>query len=151
MNKTQGGKSILTSNATLLLYYACGMLSLVTGFSLIVAAVGAFMSRSVAYKEGVLLTVQHCTWILRSIMVTVLLLGVGGFTALHLVGESFLTLPDTTHIENFTQLWADPTLRLAVQYAMVIVFFGLCLFLWFIYRMVRGACMLMQASPPVRY
>ncbi len=150
MNRGQGGKSVLTSNSTLLLYYACGLMTLVTGISFFLAAVGALISRSVAHKEGAPFVIQHCTWIFRSLWVGGLLFAAVFFTALQLAGGPFLNLPDTSHIQSFEQLWADPTLRKAVQYALAYVCVGGMVILWFVYRMLRGMYMLIQGSPPVK-
>ncbi len=150
MNRCQGGKSILTSNSTLLLYYVCGLMTLVLGFPLVLAGVGALVSRSVAHKEGVPLVIQHCTWIFRSLWVGTLLFGAIFMAGLYIMGEGFIQLPDTSHIQSFEQLWADPVLRKAVQYALAFVFMGSSVLIWFLYRMLRGMYMLINTSPPVR-
>ncbi len=150
MNRGQGGKSILTSSNTLLLYYVCALLTVVTGFTFLVAAAGAVVSRSVAHKEGVPFVIAHCTWLFRSIWVTALLSALVFFGALHMMGEDFSQLPSTAHITNFEQLWADPTLRQAVQYALTFVCLGGGILLWFVYRMLRGMFMLIQSNVPVQ-
>ncbi len=151
MNQYSGGKSALTSNGTLLIYYICGLLSFFTGFTLLIAAIGAVLSRSAARKEGVPFVIQHCTWIFRSIWVFVLLVGFMGGGALYFMGGEFAQLPDTSSITSFTQLWSDPTLRLAVQYATAIVVLGASIVVWFVYRMLRGGLMLLHFSPPARF
>ncbi len=151
MNRGQGGKSILTSNNTLLLYYVCGLMTLVTGFTFFVAVVGALVSRSVAHKEGAPLVIQHCTWIFRSLWVGALLFGGLFVTAVHLMGTHFVHVPDTSHIASFEQLWTDPILREAVQYSLLFLGLGGLVLLWFVYRMLRGMFMLIQSCPPVRF
>ncbi len=150
MNQYSGGKSALTSNGTLLLYYLCGLLFFFTGISLLIAAIGALASRSAAKKEGVPFVVQHCTWIFRSIWLFVFLACMLGGGGVYFMGDAFVQLPDTTHITNFEQLWSDATLRFAVQYTVTFLCLSTFLVLWFIYRMLRGGFKLLQFSTPVR-
>ncbi len=150
MNKAAGGKSALTSNTAILLYYICALLSLFTGFTLLFVAVAALVSRSVAYKEGAPLVIQHCTWLFRSIWVFVLLALLLGSGAMYMVNETFTTLPDMSHVTSFSHIWADPQLSAAVKYATLFAMVGGALVLWFLYRIVRGGFALLCYSPPVR-
>ncbi len=148
MSKASGGKSALTSNTTLLLYYICAFLALFTGFTILVAAVGALVSRSVAHKEAAVFTIKHCTWLFRTIWVFSLLALLLGGAAMYVVGAQFTFLPDTSHITSFAELWGDPVLRSAVQYTAVWCLLGIILVLWYVYRLLRGAIMLLCYTLP---
>ncbi len=151
MSASLGGKSALTSNGTLLIYYVCGLLTFVFGFPIFIAAIGALLSRSAAHKEGAPFVVQHCTWIFRSIWVflLMLILVVGG--GIHFIGNEITSLPDTSNIQNFSQLWEDPELREALQYATVFALTIILVAIWFLYRMLRGGFKLLISSPLQRF
>ncbi len=148
MNKHVSGKSALTSSGTLLFYYACGIMTFVLGFPVVIAAIGAVLSRSAAKKEGVSLVTQHCTWIFRSTYVAFLLLLLIGGAGLLIMGESFATLPDTSHIQSFNDIWQNLELRKAVQYSAAYVLAIVIVLCWFLYRMLRGGCTLLLLRAP---
>ena len=149
MAKYSGGNSALTSNGLILFYYACALLSLVTGFSFIVAVIGVLISRSMAYKENASLAIAHCSWIFRSLWVAFLLLILAVFSTLYLIGLLYGKFPDTSSITNFNELWANPAMREALIYLLSCIGIGSIIVIWFVYRMVRGAYMLISSRPPV--
>ncbi len=147
MSASLGGKSALTGNGTLLIYYLCGLMTFVFIFPIFIAAIGALVSRSAAYKEGAPFVVQHCTWIFRSIWVFTLLLGVTFLGGIIFLGSEIPTIPDTSHIKEFAQLWDDPALREALQYTLGYVFVFASVSVWFLYRMLSGAFKLLCSTP----
>ncbi len=147
MSETLGGKSAATSDTTLLIYYALSMLSLVIGVTFFVALVGSFISRYVASKEGSAFVEQHCTWIFRSLWISFLLICIIVIGGIFLLGNTGVVLPDTSQIKSFSELWADPVIRLALQYIFVMIACVLVVALWFIYRIARGAYALIQRKP----
>ncbi len=148
MNKSVSGKSALTSSGTLLFYYACGLLTFVLGFPVLIAAVGALLSRSAAKKEGVLLVRQHCTWIFRSIYMSLALLITVTFYTLVILGVAFPTFPEVSHIQTFSEIWENPDLRRAVQYSAAFVLAITGVLVWFLYRMLRGGYTLLLLRAP---
>ncbi len=147
MSASLGGKSALTGNGTLLIYYVCGLLTFVFVFPIFIAAIGALVSRSAAHKEGAPFVVQHCTWIFRSIWVFILMLGVVIGGGVIFMGNEFPTIPDTSHIDNFSELWSDPILQDALQYTLGFVFGVIIIVGWFLYRMLCGAFKLLCSTP----
>ncbi len=147
MARTLGGKSILTSDTTLLIYYALSLLSLVIGVTCFVALVGSFLSRYAANKEGAAFVEQHCTWIFRSLLISLLLLFLIGATTIFLLGATGIVIPDMSEINDFAQLWADPAIRLALQYIFAMLACASIVMIWFIYRIVRGGLALIGRRP----
>ncbi len=150
MKKSISGKSALTGNGVLLLYYALGILTFVFIFTILIAALGALISRSAAKKEGVVFVINHCTWIFRSIWVFILLLLISVGGSVYFIGDEILKVPDTSNINNFGELWSDPVLRTAVQYTASFALIVGVLCIWFLYRMLRGGFTLLMSRPPVK-
>ncbi len=123
-------------------------MTFVLGFTICIAAIGALLSRSAAKKEGVSLVTRHCTWIFRSIYMFILLLVTIGLTGLILMGGAFPTFPDVTQVQSFADIWQDAELRLAVQYSAAYVLAIIMVLIWFLYRMFRGAAMLLLLRVP---
>ncbi len=147
MPKSLGGKSAATSDTTLLIYYALSMLSLIVGVTFFIALVGAFISRYVANKECASIVEQHCTWIFRTLYISFLLICIIVISGIFMLGATGVVLPDTSQIESFTELWADPSIRLALQYIFGMLACVILVLLWFIYRILRGGYALLQRNP----
>ncbi len=151
MSASLGGKSALTGNGTLLIYYGCALMTFLFIFPIFIAAIGAVVSRSAAYKEGAPFVVQHCTWIFRSIWVFALLFGSLVLGGIIFMGNEIVNIPDTSHITEFAQLWDNPALREAVQYTFGFVLAVFIVCGWFIYRMLSGAFKLLCSTPLQRF
>ncbi len=147
MASSLGGKSLLTSDTTLLIYYALCMLSLVVGVTFFVALVGAFISRYAAGKEGAAFVEQHCTWIFRSLLISFLLICFIVIAGIFLLGATGIVIPDTSQINSLSQLWADPAIRLALQYIFIMIACALVVVFWFLYRIIRGGLALINRRP----
>ncbi len=147
MSTTLGGKSAATSDTALLLYYACALFSLVIGVSFVIALVGSAISRYVASKENAAFVEQHCRWIFRSLWVTFLLLFLTVLGGIFLLGTTGVELPDTSNMNSFAELWADPAIRLSIQYVFGIIACASAIIIWFIYRILRGGYALINREP----
>ncbi len=147
MHESWGGKSFLTSKTMLFAYYVCALLSFVTGFSALIAAGGAIITRYIAHKEMAMQVERHCTWIIRSILVSSVLAVLCFAISLFLIGESNITIPDTSLIQTFDALWGNAQLRLGLQYVLVMLSLLFLLFCWFVYRMLFGLWALINARP----
>ncbi len=147
MSTTLGGKSILTSDTTLLIYYALSMLSLVVGVTFFVALVGVFFSRYAANKEGAVFVEQHCIWLFRSLWISFVLICLIVVATIFLLGATGIVIPDTSQIDSLAQLWVDPAIRLALQYIFVMLACVLLVLLWFLYRIIRGGLALINRQP----
>ncbi len=147
MSYSLGGKSAATSDTTILIYYALSLFSLVIGVSFFIALVGSGISRYVANKENAPFVEQHCSWIFRSLWVTLLLICIITIGGIFLLGAAGVVLPDTTNVSDFSELWADPAIRLALQYIFGMIAGASLVLLWFIYRIIRGGYALVQRRP----
>ncbi len=147
MASSLGGKSALTSDTTILMYYALSMLSLVVGVTFFLALIGSFVSRYIANKEGAPFVEQHCAWIFRSLCITLFLICIIIVITIFLLGAAGVVMPDTSQINNFAQLWSDPSIRIALQYIFSMLTCILLVLLWFIYRILRGGYALIKRQP----
>ncbi len=156
MSQNLGGKSFLTGDGIILLYYVLMMLTLITGLSLQVemssilfglASIGAVVSRYVANKEAAAVVEQHCSWIFNTLWVALLLSSIVVIGGMFFLGSSGVVPPDASHINNFSELWADPVIRLSLQYIFVMGAIILLIACWALYRIVRGGSALIQKKP----
>lgn len=159
--KNLDGQSFITSNAVLLGYYACAVAALAIGFVGplssfaglfgLVALIGAIVTRNNANKENAPMVAAHCTWITRSIWVNIALtmlivscmivaLGTGDTTALENLDvenmDDILSLPDNPAFQSFV-------ITFAVTFALVGI-----VFIWFLYRMIRGVLAVVGGRAP---
>ncbi len=147
MSQTLDGQSALTSKGTLLFYYIMGYLSLFVGVTGLIAFIGALISASVAKKENAIVTARHCKWVSRSLWVYFLLLILIIMVPLVIFVVNGGVIPDMESAD-FDRIWDTPEGMEFFWYLAVIVLGSGLAWIWFLYRMTRGMCALLNNSPP---
>lgn len=145
-----GGQTVLTSKATIFAYYILCLVSFFfSGLPVLMALVGAIMSGKLARQERAPIAAAHCSWIVRSIGMSLLLSLLVMMTAYFLLSLSGVQIPETTpDVDTLEGFWADPTMRITTTYIISVLLALLCIGGWFVYRVVRGVCKLAYAQPP---
>ncbi len=140
--------SPLTSDAVILFYYGLGMLSLLMGFTGLLAYMGALFSRTLAQKSKDEFAQSHCTWIMHSVCVVYGFWSVLIFLSFIFFLLADISLPHGFSFQSLEAIKATPSLQ--GVYHTFLTFFGMLMSvsLWFVYRMVRGAYMLVRLRPP---
>ncbi len=142
------GPSPLTSDAVILFYYGLGMLSLLMGFTGLLAYMGALFSRALAQESKDDFAQSHCTWIMHSVCAVYAFWVTIPFLVFVSILLFDIPLPYGVSFQSFEAMKATPSLNV-FYYTMVSLFAVLmCVSLWFVYRMVRGAYRLVHLRPP---
>ncbi len=142
------GPSPLTSDAVILFYYGLGMLSLLMGFTGLLAYMGALFSCALAQEEKNDFAQNHCAWIMHSVCVVYAFWIAIPFLVFVSILLFDVSLPHGFGFQSFEAMQSIPTLQ-NLYYA-IIGLFGvlMCVSMWFVYRMVRGAYRLVHLRPP---
>ncbi len=148
MSQSLGGQSSLTSNGALLFYYAMGLLSMVLGFTVLIALIGAFISGRVAKKEGADLVRKHCKWIFRSIWVSYFLTFLVVCAVIGYVIGNAAMYEQIMNLQDYTALWTDPAYEEFLGLMVVALVIASLIVFWFIYRMLRGGFKLLANQAP---
>lgn len=145
-----GGRTVLTSKPTIFAYYILCLVSFFfSGLPVLMALVGAIMSGRLARQEGAPVAAAHCSWIARSIGMSLLLALLVLVAAYFMLSLSGVQIPETTPgFDTLEEFWADPAMRIATSYIVSVGLAFLCIGVWFVYRVVRGVCKLAYALPP---
>lgn len=151
MRNNLDGSSALTSDVAILIYYACAVLALFTGFFGIIALVGAIVTRSVATKENAKLVAAHCTWITRSIWINITAIIIVTIAIIAYLGTGDTTALENTNldsIDSIEALWNNPAMNSVLTSLFAGMAVMLVVFAWYLYRMIRGTLAVFRSRAP---
>ncbi len=151
MKNNLDGKSFLTSDVALLIYYACAMLALFTGFFGLIALVGAIVTRKLATKENASLVAKHCSWILNSIWVNIAAIILVTIVIVAILGTGDTAALENIDLDSMTSIDAmldNPALASVLTSITAGIGVVLLVFAWYTYRMVRGVLALLRSRAP---
>lgn len=146
--KNLDGKSIFTSDIAVLIYYACALVGIFTGFFGLVALIGAMISVRMAKKEGAMLVAKHCSWICNSIWFAVFAVFVVTMGVIAVLAMGDLNALEQANYADFEALLADPAMQSFLMTLGVGIIALVPVVIWYVYRICRGVLAVLGARAP---